>query len=80
MGCRGAFSIIDAASNQVVGTIDTGTGGINRIDFTPEGQRTLATHKGPLIILEMASRKEIKRIGTRGRAAPDCRLHISSSE
>ena len=66
VGCRGAISIIDAASNQVVGTIDTGTGGINRIKFTPDGQRALATHMGPLIILDVASRKEIKRIDTGG--------------
>ena len=66
VGCRGAISIIDAASDQVVGTIETGTGGINRIKFTPDGKRALATHMGPLIILDVASRKEIKRIDTGG--------------
>ena len=62
----GAISIIDAASDQVVGTIETGGGGINRIKFTPDGKRALATHMGPLIILDVASRKEIKRIDTGG--------------
>jgi YVTN family beta-propeller protein len=66
VGCRGAISIIDVASNQVVGTIDTGTGGINRLKFTTDGKRALATHMGPLIILDVASRKEIKRIDTGG--------------
>jgi DNA-binding beta-propeller fold protein YncE len=66
VGCRGAISIIDVASNQVVGTIDTGTGGINRIKFTTDGKRALATHMGPLIILDVASRKEIKRVDTGG--------------
>ncbi len=66
VGCRGAISIIDAASDQVVGTIETGSGGINRIKFTPDGKRALATHMGPLIILDVASRKEIKRIDTGG--------------
>jgi YVTN family beta-propeller protein len=66
VGCRGAISIIDVASNQVVGTIDTGTGGINRIKFTTDGKRALATHMGPLIVLDVASRKEIKRIDTGG--------------
>jgi YVTN family beta-propeller protein len=66
VGCRGAISVIDAASDQVVGTIQTGTGGVNRIKFTPDGKRALATHMGPLIILDVASRKEIKRIDTGG--------------
>ena len=43
-----------------------GPGGINRIKFTPDGKRALATHMGPLIILDVASRKEIKRIDTGG--------------
>ena len=66
VGCRGAISIIDAAKDLVVGTIETGTGGINRIKFTPDGKRALATHKGPLIVLDVASRNEIKRIDTGG--------------
>jgi DNA-binding beta-propeller fold protein YncE len=66
VGGRGAISIIDAASDQVVGTIETASGGINRIKFTPDGKRALATHMGPLIILDVASRKEIKRIDTGG--------------
>jgi DNA-binding beta-propeller fold protein YncE len=66
VGCRGAISIIDAAKDQVVGTIETGSGGINRIKFTPDGKRALATHMGPLIILDVASRRVIKRIDTGG--------------
>jgi DNA-binding beta-propeller fold protein YncE len=66
VGCRGAISVIDAAKDQVVGTIETGTGGINRIKITPDGKRALATHMGPLIVLDVASRQEIKRIDTGG--------------
>jgi DNA-binding beta-propeller fold protein YncE len=66
VGCQGAISIIDAAKDQVVGTIETGGGRVNRIKFTPDGKRALATHMGPLVILDVASRKEIKRIDTGG--------------
>jgi YVTN family beta-propeller protein len=66
VGGRGAISIIDTASNEVVGTIETGTGGINRIKFTHDGKRALATHMGSSMILDVASRKEIKRIDTGG--------------
>jgi DNA-binding beta-propeller fold protein YncE len=64
VGCREAIAIVDVASNQVVGTIDTGTGCINRIKFTTDVKRAFATHSGPLIILDVASRKEIKRVET----------------
>ncbi|APW58665.1 YncE family protein [Paludisphaera borealis] len=66
VGCRGAISIIDAVGDQVIGTIETGGGGVNRIKFAPDGKRALATHMGPLIVLDVASRKEIKRIDTGG--------------
>jgi len=66
VGCQGTISIIDTASDQVVGTIETGGGRVNRISFTPDGKLALASHMGPLIILDVASRKEIKRIDTGG--------------
>jgi DNA-binding beta-propeller fold protein YncE len=66
VGCQDAISIIDTASDQVVGTIETGGGRLNRIKFTPDGKLALATNTGPLIILDVASRKEIKRIDTGG--------------
>jgi YVTN family beta-propeller protein len=66
VGCQGAISIIDAAKDQAVGTIETGGGRINRIKFTLDGKRALATQMGPLIILDVASRKEIKRVDTGG--------------
>jgi DNA-binding beta-propeller fold protein YncE len=67
VGCRGAISIIDAASDRVLGTIETNSGPINRIKFTPDGKRALATQMGgPLVVLDVASPKEIKRIDTGG--------------
>jgi YVTN family beta-propeller protein len=67
VGCRGAISVLDAAGDRVVGTIELGSGGINRIKITPDGKRALATQGGgPLTVLDVASRKEIKRIDTGG--------------
>jgi DNA-binding beta-propeller fold protein YncE len=66
IGCQDAISIIDTASDQVVGTIETGGGRLNRIKVTPDGKLALATNTGPLIILDVASRREIKRIDTGG--------------
>jgi DNA-binding beta-propeller fold protein YncE len=68
VGCRGAISIIDAAGDRVVGTLELGSGPINRIKFTPDGKRALATQMmgGPLIVLDVESRREIKRIDTGG--------------
>ena len=66
VGCRRAISIVDAVSNQVVGTIETRRGGINRIKVTPDGKRALATYMGGLIILDVPFRKEIKRIDIGG--------------
>jgi DNA-binding beta-propeller fold protein YncE len=71
LGCRGAISIIDAAGDRAVGTIVLDSGPINRIKFTPDGKRALATQmmRGPLIVLDVASRREIKRIDTGGPGA-----------
>jgi len=40
---------------------------IDMIKFTPDGKRALATQMGgPLIVLDVASRKKVKRIDTSG--------------
>jgi DNA-binding beta-propeller fold protein YncE len=61
---RDAFDEIDI--DKVIGTIETGTGGINRIKFTPNGKFALATHMGLLIVLDVATCKEIERIDAGG--------------
>jgi YVTN family beta-propeller protein len=64
VGCQGATSVIDTGKNEVVATVETGGGGVNRAKFTLDGEHALATHRGPLIVLDVATRKEIKRIDT----------------
>jgi DNA-binding beta-propeller fold protein YncE len=67
VGCQGGISIINTASDQAAGTIELQSGPINRIKFTPDGKLALATQAGGLlIVLDVASRKEVKRIDTGG--------------
>lgn len=57
-------SIIDLATKRVTQTINLGTKFANRLKFTPDGKRVLVSDlgNGDLIVVDTASRKEIKRL------------------
>ncbi len=60
----GGVSIIDIASKKVTATLQLGTKRSNRLKFTPDGKTVLITDldAGVLIVLDRATRKEVKRI------------------
>jgi YVTN family beta-propeller protein len=63
-GQDGGVSIINVAAKQVTQALDLHTKRINRLKFTPDGKRVLISDDGgdELVILDTATRKEIKRI------------------
>jgi len=60
----GTVSIIDVAAKKVAQTLDLRTNRSNRLKFTPDGKLVLISDMGGngLVILDAASRKEIKRL------------------
>jgi YVTN family beta-propeller protein len=63
-------TIIDIATKKVIQTIKVHTKFANRLKFTPDGKRILISDlgNGDLIVVDAASRKEVKRISL-GRGA-----------
>jgi YVTN family beta-propeller protein len=62
-------SIIDVATKQVEATLSVPFKMANRLKFTPDGTKVLISDLGgPLVVMDVASRKEIKRIDL-GRGA-----------
>jgi YVTN family beta-propeller protein len=60
----GSVSIIDLATKKVVNTFNVQTKRSNRLKFTPDGRLVLISdlEAGELIVLERATRKNVKRI------------------
>jgi YVTN family beta-propeller protein len=60
----GTISVIDYAAKKVIQTLDANVRGANRLKFTPDGKHVLVSLLGSpdLVILDAATRKEIKRI------------------
>jgi YVTN family beta-propeller protein len=60
----GTVSIIDLSSRRVTQTFDDHTQAVNRVKFTPDGKLVLLSdlRSGDLVILDAATRKEVKRI------------------
>lgn len=60
----GSVSIIDVAAKKVVQTLPVGTKRSNRLKFTPDDKLALISdlNAGELLVLDAASRKEVKRI------------------
>jgi YVTN family beta-propeller protein len=60
----GSVSIIDIAGKRVFNTISVQTKRSNRLKFTPDGRLVLITDldAGELLVLDRATRKELKRI------------------
>jgi DNA-binding beta-propeller fold protein YncE len=58
----GTISIIDISAEKVVETLDANVPGANRLKFTPDGKLALVTPGSALVILDAATRKEVKRL------------------
>ena len=60
----GTIAVIDLATKTVVGKIDAGVRGANRLKFTPDGQSVLITSlsNGDLVVYDVATRKEVRRV------------------
>ncbi len=60
----GSIAVIDIASKKVIGTLNAKALGANRLQFTPDGKKVLISslRTGDLIIYDVVSRKELKRL------------------
>ena len=70
-GGDGTISVLDYAEKKVVATLNVGLPGINRLKFTRDGKRVLVStlDRKDLLVLDAATRKEIKRIPLGAEAA-----------
>ncbi|MGA2848103.1 MAG: YncE family protein [Terracidiphilus sp.] len=60
----GTVSIIDLGTKMVTATLAVNVPGANRLKFTPDGKLVLVTPGSALVILDAATRKEVKRLPT----------------
>jgi YVTN family beta-propeller protein len=58
----GTVSVIDVAAKQVVATLAVNVPGANRLKFTPDGRHVLVTPGSALVVLDAATRREVKRL------------------
>jgi YVTN family beta-propeller protein len=58
----GTVSVIDIAAKKVTATLAVNVPGANRLKFTPDGKLVFVTPGSALVILDAATRKEVKRL------------------
>ena len=58
----GTISVIDLVAKQVVATLNVNVPGANRLKFTPDGKLALVSAGQALVVLDAATRKEVKRL------------------
>ena len=58
----GTISVIDLATKSVAATLAANVPGANRLKFTPDGKLVLVTPGSALVVMEAATRKEVKRL------------------
>jgi len=58
----GTISVIDLGTKQVTATLAVNVPGANRLKFTPDGKLVLVTPGSALVVLDAATRKEVKRL------------------
>jgi YVTN family beta-propeller protein len=77
---EGTVSIINVATKQVVETLAANVPHANRLKFTPDGKLVLISSLGmsDLVVLDAASRKEVKRI-TLGHGAAGIQMQPDGS-
>jgi len=58
----GTVSVIDIVQKKVTATLAANVPGANRLKFTPDGRQALITAGSALVILDVATRQEVKRL------------------
>jgi YVTN family beta-propeller protein len=58
----GTVSVIDLGAKKVIATLAVNVPGANRLKFTPDGKLVFVTPGSALVILDAATRKELKRL------------------
>jgi YVTN family beta-propeller protein len=58
----GTVSVIDLAAKKVTATLDVKAKGANRLKITPDGKLALISAGPDLVIVDRATRKEVKRL------------------
>jgi DNA-binding beta-propeller fold protein YncE len=58
----GTISVLDLTAKKVSATLSSNTTGANRLKFTPDGKFVLVTAGSALVVLDSATRKEVKRL------------------
>lgn len=58
----GTISVIDLALKKVTVTLQANARGANRLKFTPDGTRALVSAGPELIVFDVATQKEVKRL------------------
>jgi YVTN family beta-propeller protein len=58
----GTVSVIDIDAKKVTATLQANARGANRLKFTPDGTKALISAGAELIVFDVATRKEVKRI------------------
>ena len=58
----GTISVIDLVQKKVATTLQANARGANRLKFTPDGTRALISAGPELIVFDVASQKEVKRL------------------
>lgn len=58
----GTVSVIDIDAKKVVATLEANAPGANRLKFTPDGTKALISAGAELIVFDVATQKELKRI------------------
>jgi YVTN family beta-propeller protein len=60
----GTISVIDLATKTVVATLPANVPGANRLKFTPDGKLVFVTPGSALVVIDAATRKEVKRLSS----------------
>ncbi|MBS1804282.1 MAG: YncE family protein [Acidobacteria bacterium] len=58
----GTISVIDIAQKKVTATVQANARGANRLKFTPDGNRALVSAGAELVVFDVATQKEVKRL------------------
>ena len=58
----GTISVIDLAEKKVTATVQANARGANRLKFTPDGTRALVSAGPELVVFDVPTQKEVKRL------------------
>ena len=58
----GTISVVDLAQKKVTATVQANARGANRLKFTPDGTRALVSAGPELVVFDVATQKEVKRL------------------